>query len=184
MKFHNQKITGVYLIEPEPFKDDRGIYRRHFSQEEFKSHSLETKVAQANIVENKYAYTLRGFHYQKHPYEEGKTLSCLRGAIYDIVVDLRPESPTYLKWIAFELSEDNKYSLYIPPGCAHGALTLKDNTLVHYYSSQFYNPQSEKGVRYNDPLFKFKWPHEPEVISDKDKNYPDFIPQRIKEFSL
>ncbi len=176
MKFYKQKIKGVYLIEPQPFIDERGMYRRHFSQDEFKTHSISTRVVQANMVENKFAFTLRGFHYQKSPFGEGKTLSCIRGSIYDIVVDLRPKSPTYLRWMAFELNEKNRNSLYIPPGCTHAALTLEDHTIVHYYSSQFYNPKAERGIRYNDPLFKFKWPHKPLIISNKDKNHPDFIP--------
>lgn len=176
MKFYKQKITGVYLIEPESFIDNRGIYRRHFCQNEFKAHGIITKVAQANIVENKYAYTLRGFHYQKHPFKEGKILSCIKGAAYDIVMDINPKSSTYLQWIGFELNDKNRYSLHIPPSCTHAILTLKKNTIVHYYSSEFYNPKTEGGIRYNDPYFKFKWPHQPKVISDKDKNFPNFTP--------
>lgn len=178
MKFHKQKIKGVYLIEPEPFVDDRGIYRRHFCQNEFKVQGIPTKVAQANIVENKHAFTLRGFHYQKPPFEEGKTLSCIKGAAYDIVLDIDPKSPTYLQWIGFKLDDKNRNSLYIPPNCTHAILTLKDNTLIHYYTSEFYAPKSEGGIRYNDPYFKFKWPHQPEVISKKDQNHPDFIPKK------
>lgn len=176
MKFRKQKINGIFLIEPEPIMDKRGMYRRHFCQNEFKTHSLSTKVAQSNIVENLYAFTLRGFHYQVPPYAEAKTLSCIRGAIYDIVVDLRPESPTYLQWIGFELNDNNRNSLYIPPGCSHAALTLVDNTIVHYYSSAFYNPKAERGIRFDDPLFGFKWPYKPEIISDKDRNHPNFTP--------
>lgn len=176
MKFHKQKIKGVYLIEPEPFVDDRGVFRRHFDQKEFKDNSITTRIVQANISENKYQYTLRGFHYQIPPYEEGKTLSCVKGAIFDIVVDVRPKSPTYLKWISFELDESNRKAIHIPPGCANAFLTLKDNCIIHYYCSQFYNPKAEKGIRYNDPLFNFKWPHSPKVISDKDKNHQNFIP--------
>lgn len=178
MKFYKQKIKGVYLIKPIPFVDNRGIYRRHFCQKELKDHSIDFQVVQANIVENKYSYTLRGFHYQKLPFEEGKILSCIKGAIYDIVVDIRLKSSTYLQWVGLYLNEEDRVSVYIPPGCAHAVLTLKDNTIVHYYSSQFYNPQSEGGIRYNDPLFKFKWPHQVKVISEKDKSHPDFIPQK------
>lgn len=176
MKFHKQKIKGVYLIDPEPFVDDRGVFRRHFDQKEFKDNSITTRIVQANISENKYQYTLRGFHYQIPPYEEGKTLSCVKGAIFDIVVDVRPKSPTYLKWISFELDESNRKAIHIPPGCANAFLTLKDNCIIHYYCSQFYNPKAEKGIRYNDPLFNFKWPHPPKVISDKDKSHQNFIP--------
>lgn len=175
MKFYKQKIKGVYLIEPEPFVDDRGVFRRHFDQREFKENGITTRIVQANVSENKYKHTLRGFHYQKFPYGEGKTLSCIKGAIYDIIVDIRPHSPTYLQWISFELDEDNKHSIHIPKGCANAFLTLKNNSIVHYYCSQFYHPKSERGIRYNDPLFNFRWPHLPKVISDKDKNHPDFI---------
>lgn len=178
MKFYKQKISGVMLIEPEPFIDHRGIYRRHFCRNELKEQSINFKVAQANIVENKHAYTLRGFHFQKPPFKEGKLLSCIKGAAYDIVLDINPKSPTYLKWMGFELNEKNKRSLYIPPDCTHAILTLKPSTLVHYYTSEFYTPQAEGGIRYNDPFFNFKWPYEPKVISEKDKNHPDFAPIR------
>lgn len=174
MKFHKQKINGVYLIEPEPFTDNRGIYRRHFCQKEFKKHSINFQVAQANIVENKCAFTIRGFHFQKPPFDERKILSCIKGFAYDIVLDLDPSSSTYLQWQGFDLNEGNRNSLYIPPRCTHAILTLKDNTIIHYYSSEFYTPKAEGGIRYNDPYFNFKWPHQPEVISEKDKNHPNF----------
>lgn len=177
MKFHKQKIKGVYLIEPEPFVDDRGIYRRHFCQREFKNHGIIATIAQANIVENKRRYTLRGFHYQKPPFGEGKTLSCIKGAAYDIVLDIDPKSSTYLQWIGFKLDDKNRNSLYIPPSCTHAILTIKDNTIIHYYTSEFYSPKAEKGIRYNDPYFNFKWPHKPMIISEKDKTFPNFIPQ-------
>src|SRR3990172_2023137 len=156
MKFLKQKIKGVYLIKPEPFVDKRGIYRRHFCQKELKDHSINFKVAQANIVENKHNLTLRGFHFQKPPFEEGKLLSCIKGTAFDIVLDINPKSPTYLQWIAFELNEKNRYSLYVPPECTHGILTLKANTIIHYYTSEFYTPKAEWGIRWNDPHFKFK----------------------------
>ena len=178
MKFYKQKIKGVYLIEPEPFIDDRGVFRRHFDQKEFKANLISSKVVQANVSENKYKYTLRGFHYQVYPFGEGKTLSCIKGVIFDIIVDVRPNSPTYLQWLPFELDEDNRKSIHIPPGCANAFLTLKDHSIIHYYCSQFYNPKSERGIRYNDPLFNFKWPHQPLVISDKDKFHPNFISRK------
>lgn len=176
MKFLKQKINGVYVIAPEPFTDNRGIYRRHFCQKEFKDHLIDFQIAQANIVENKHRYTLRGFHFQKPPFGEGKLLSCLKGSAYDIVLDIDPQSPTYLKWKGFNLNDKNRNGLYIPPGCTHAILTLDDDTIIHYYSTEFYNPKSEGGIRYNDPYFKFKWPHLPAVISDKDTNHPNFIP--------
>lgn len=176
MKFHKQRIKGVYLIESEPFIDNRGIYRRHFCQKEFKNHSIDFQVAQSNIVENKHRYTMRGFHFQKPPFGEGKILSCIKGSAHDIVLDIDPKSPTYLQWEGFDLNARNRKSLYIPPGCTHAILTLENNTIIFYYSSEFYTPKAEGGIRYNDSFFQFKWPHQPEVISDKDKNHPDFIP--------
>lgn len=178
MKFNEQKIKGVFLIEPEPFIDERGLFRRHFCQKEFKKHNIKSNVLQANVSENKYQYTLRGFHYQKYPYGEGKTISCFKGAFYDIAIDLRPKSPTYLQWISVTIDENNRYSLHIPPGCANAFLTLNNNTVIQYYCSQFYTPKAEQGIRYNDPLFNFIWPHNPLVISDKDKSHPDFIPNK------
>ncbi len=177
MKFHKQKIKGVFLIEPEPFVDNRGIYRRHFCQKELKDQSINFNVAQANIVENRQRYTLRGFHFQKPPFAEGKLLSCLKGSAYDIVLDIDPKSATYLQWIGFDLNGKNRNSLYIPPSCTHAILTLQDNTIIHYYSSEFYAPNVEGGIRYNDPYFNFKWPHQPRIISDKDARFPDFTPE-------
>ncbi len=178
MRFKAQKLKGAFFIEPEPFIDDRGVFRRHFAEEEFKKHGIANKVMHANISENKYKHTLRGFHYQIYPYGEGKTLSCIKGAIYDIMVDLRPSSETYLQWVSFELDENNRSSIHIPPGCANAFLTLQDNSIIHYYCSKPYNPKAEKGIRFNDPIFNFKWPHQIKIISDKDKSHPDFVPKR------
>ncbi len=175
MKFHPQSIAGVFLIEPTPFKDDRGMFRRHFCEKEFAQHGIVTAVKQANVSENRYKHTLRGIHYQVAPYAEGKTLSCLKGRIYDIVVDLRKESPTYMKWISVELNEENRLAVHIAPGCANAFMTLEDNCLIHYYCSESYNQPFERGIRWNDPAFGFKWPAEPTVISDKDKNHPDYV---------
>ena len=174
MIFHEQKLSGVYLIEPTPFSDERGIFRRHFCDKEFEAHNIATKVHQSNVSENKYAKTLRGFHYQESPYGEGKTLSCLKGSIYDIIVDLRPKSLTYMQWVSFELNGNNRYSIHIAPGCANAFMTLEKECIIHYYCSQPYMPEAERGIRYNDPAFGFKWPHKPVMISDKDLNHPDF----------
>ena len=174
MKFIEQKIKGVFLIEPQPYKDERGIFRRHFCAKEFSDNGLADIVKQANVSENNFAYTLRGFHYQVAPYGEGKTLSCLKGSIYDIIVDLRKESETYLEWISFNLDEKNRNSSHIPPGCANAFLTLEDNCLIQYYCSKEYVSEAESGIRYNDPNFNFIWPFEPKIISDKDNSHPDF----------
>lgn len=178
MKFLPQELPGVYVIEPEPFVDDRGMFRRHFCQREFEAHKISGRVSQCNVSENKYKHTLRGFHYQIAPHGEGKTLSCMKGKIFDVVVDLRLDSPTYLKWLSFELNQDNRKSVHVPPGCANSFLTLEDDCVIHYYCSEFYFAEAERGVRYNDPIFKFEWPAEPVVISDKDKAFPDFIPEK------
>jgi dTDP-4-dehydrorhamnose 3,5-epimerase len=175
MKFYKQKIQGVYLIEPTSFSDDRGVFRRHFCDSEFGEHGILTDVRQSNVSENRYAHTLRGFHYQTSPYSEGKTMSCLKGSMYDIIVDLRPESLTYMDWISFELNEDNRNSIHIPPGCANAFMTLEDKSLIHYYCSQSYNPEAEKGIRYNDLAFQFEWPFEPAVISEKDLHHPNYF---------
>ena len=175
MRFYEQKLPGVYLIEPEPFSDQRGIFRRHFCVKEFAKHGIVTDVSQSNVSENKFAYTLRGFHYQVPPFGEGKTLSCLKGRIYDIIVDLRPDSPTYMQWVDFDLNEENRHSIHIAPGCANAFLTMETNCLIHYYCSQPYTPYAERGIRYNDPAFDFEWPNPPEVISKKDQNHPEFI---------
>ena len=174
MKFIEQKIGGVFLIEPEPFADQRGVFRRHFCESEFAAQGIVTDVKQSNVSENRFAYTLRGFHYQVPPYGEGKTLSCLKGRIYDIIVDLRPESPTYMEWVHFDLNEENRHSIHIAPGCANAFLTMEPESLIHYYCSQPYTPEAERGIRYNDPAFQFVWPQEPKVISDKDRSHPDF----------
>ena len=127
MKFNEQSISGVFLIESEPFIDERGAFRRHFCKKEFTNHGIENVVEQANVSENKFACTLRGFHYQLPPFGEGKTLSCLNGSIFDIVVDLREDSKTFMGWVSFELSCENRKSLHVPPGCANAFLTLEDN---------------------------------------------------------
>jgi len=180
VKFHPQRIPQVFLIEPEPFIDQRGLLRRHYCQKEFAPHNILQEIKQCNISENRRRHTLRGFHFQKPPYEEGRVLSCVKGAIYDIIVDLRSNSSTYLTWISAELSDENRLSLYTPPGCANGYLTLQDNTWILYYHSQFYTPQAEAGIRYNDPFFNFAWPVEPAVISQKDLHYPDFVPSQME----
>ena len=175
MIFNKTKIDGVMLIESEPFIDERGAFRRHFCKDEFAKNNIVTDVSQCNVSENKFARTLRGFHYQLQPFSEGKSLSCLNGKIFDIVVDLRKESATYMEWVGLELSKENRKSVHIAPGCANAFLTLEDNSLIHYYCSQSYNPESERGVRFNDPAFGVEWPETPKIISEKDLSHPDYI---------
>jgi dTDP-4-dehydrorhamnose 3,5-epimerase len=176
MIFEKLDIKGAFIIISEPFEDERGVFRRNFCQKEFAAHGIVTSIAQANISENRYKHTLRGFHYQVSPHGEGKTMTILKGRIYDIILDLRKGSKTYLKWDSIELSPDMRTSFHVPSGCANAFLTMEDNTLVHYYSSHPYSPEAERGIRYNDPSLKFKWPVEkPSHISDKDAGWPDFI---------
>jgi dTDP-4-dehydrorhamnose 3,5-epimerase len=174
MDFVKNKLPGVFLIKPELVLDHRGVFRRHFCVKEFSENGIATEVMQTNVSENRFAFTLRGFHFQLEPYSEGKTLSCLKGSIFDIIVDLRRESDTYMKWVSFNLNSENRHSIHIPPGCANAFLTLEDNCLIHYYCSQPFMPSQERGIRYNDPAFQFEWPQTPEIISEKDLKHPDF----------
>lgn len=179
MKFSELSLSGVWLIEPDLHRDERGVFRRHFCAEEFSAHGIAPAVAQGNISENPHAGTLRGFHYQASPHQEAKTLSCLTGAIYDIVVDLRRESATFMNWIAVELSAEARNSLHVPAGCANAWLTTAPQTVVHYYMSEAFAPGADRGFRYDDPAFGFRWPAPPKVISDKDRSYPDFDPRTV-----
>ncbi len=174
MIFQQQKIPGVYIIEPEAYSDERGLLRRHFCQKEFAKKGILTDIKQCNISENKKLHTIRGFHYQLAPFGENKILSCIKGTIHDIVLDMRENSDTYLQWESFMLTEQNRLSLSVPMGCANAYLTLEDNTWIFYYHSEFYTPDAEAGIRYNSSFFKFDWPVEPLIISEKDKNLPDF----------
>ena len=175
MKFFEQEIPGVYLIQVEPFTDERGLFRRHYCKRELTDHGIAMDVKQCNVSENPNKYTLRGLHFQRPPNQEGKILSCFKGAFYDVILDLRPKSSTYTKWISIELTEENRTSVYVPEGCANGYLTLRYNTWIFYYHSEYYTPASEGGILFDDPFFQFKWPHNPRIISEKDKNHPLFI---------
>jgi len=170
MKFTELDILGAWLIAPEVFTDERGVFRRHFCQDEFAKHGLETSCMQGNVSENPHLHTLRGFHYQLPPHAEGKTISCFSGSLYDVIVDLRPDSKSFLQWISISINANDRTSLYIPPGCANAYLTTASNTVVHYYMSAMYVPGSYRGFYYNDPSFAFNWPTEPKVISERDQN--------------
>lgn len=175
MNFVKTKINGLYLIEPNLIKDKRGAFRRVFCQKELKSKKINFNIKQTNISENKHKFTLRGFHYQIGKDSEDKIISCISGKIYNVVLDLRKKSKTYTKWISFNLSSQNKLSLLVPKGCANAWLSLKDNTSLLYMHSQFYNPNNEKRIRYNDNYFNIHWPHKPIVISKKDNLVEDYI---------
>ena len=179
MKFTELGLRGVCLIEPELFSDERGVFRRTFCAKELSEHGLASTAVQGNISENPHQRTLRGFHYQVPPFEEAKTLLCVTGSLFDIVVDLRPESPTFLEWVSVEFSAQDRCSLHVPVGCANAWLTTAPNTTVHYYMSEAYRPNADRGFRYDDPTFGFRWPCEPQLISRKDASYPAFDPRSL-----
>ena len=158
MIFTETKIKGAYLLEPELLTDERGFFARSFCKEEFRKHGLETDIVQCNISYNKKKGTVRGMHYQIPPFEEAKIVSCTKGSIYDVVVDLRRDSPTYCQWIATELSDKNFKMMYVPKGCAHGFQTLEDDTLVFYQMTEFFHPECSRGIRWDDPHNKIVWP--------------------------
>lgn len=175
MKFIDTRFSGLYLIEPERLADDRGFFARTWCKREFIEHGLNPDLAQCNISFNRHRGTLRGMHHQVAPHEEAKVVRCTSGGIYDVVVDLRSESKTYKQWLSVELTADNRRMIFIPEGFSHGFMTLQDNTEVFYQMSTFYDPACARGVRYDDPAFGIKWPLEIAVISDKDRQYQDFV---------
>jgi dTDP-4-dehydrorhamnose 3,5-epimerase len=172
MIFTETKIKGAYIVEPELLTDERGFFARSFCKEEFRKHGLETDIVQCDISYNKKKGTLRGMHYQIPPFEEAKIISCTKGSIYDVAVDLRRYSPTYCQWVAIELSEKNFKIIYVPRGCAHGFQTFEDNTIVNYQMTEFFHPECAKGLRWDDPQLKIEWPPvQKRIISDKDRQY-------------
>jgi dTDP-4-dehydrorhamnose 3,5-epimerase len=174
MRFHATNIPGVFTIGIDPIQDERGFFARAWCRNEFEAHGLESNLMQANISYNLLKGTLRGMHYQAPPFAESKLVRCTQGAIYDVVLDLRPESPSFKDWIAVTLAAENRNMIYVPKRCAHGFLTLQDETEVFYQMSEVYNAESSRGVRWNDPAFGIAWPERVEVLSERDRNYPDF----------
>jgi len=173
--FHETRLEGAFVIELEKREDTRGFFARGWCQKEFEDHGLVAQVVQANVSYNRKKGTLRGMHYQVAPVEETKLVRCVRGGIYDVIIDLRPESPTYKQWMGVELTAENYKMLYVPENFAHGLQTLEDDTEVIYQVSQFYTPGAERGIRWNDPAFRIEWPQDIEVISDKDADWPDYM---------
>ncbi len=174
MIFIETELKDAYIIDIEPREDQRGFFARTWCQQEFSAHNLTTTIAQANMSYNRHKGTLRGMHYQRPPYAETKLVRCTRGAIYDVIIDLRPDSPSYKRWIGVELTADNRRALFVPEGFAHGFQTLADHSDVMYQVSQFYTPGAEGGIRYDDPAFGIHWPIEVAVISEKDAGWTDF----------
>ena len=175
MKLIRTKIHGLYLIKPELFEDKRGIFRRNFCEKIFKKNNILFKIRQCNVSENFKRGTLRGFHYQRRTTKDSKIITCIRGSILNVTIDLRKGSKTYLKVIRTKLSSKNRKSLIIPSKCANAFLTLEQNTIIQYYMSEFFNKNNDGGIRYDDKYFKIKWPFKPIVISKKDATYKDFI---------
>ncbi len=174
MRFIETKLQGACVIEPERQEDDRGFFARTWCQREFEVHGLNPRLAQCNISFNKKKGILRGMHYQVSPHAEVKLVRCTMGAIYDVILDLRPGSPTWKQWIAVKLTAENRWMLYIPEGFAHGFQTLEDHTEVFYQMSEFYYVECARGVRWNDPAFGIVWPAAERIISAQDLGYPDF----------
>jgi len=169
--FTETKLKGAFIIDIDRREDERGFFARAFCQKEFEAHGLNPTIAQANIASNIRKGTLRGMHFQFPPAAETKLVRCTRGAILDIIVDLRPESPTYLEHVAVELNENNQRALYVPERFAHGYQALADNTDTSYQVGEFYTPEAESGLMYNDPRLKLKWPLPVSVISEKDQKF-------------
>jgi dTDP-4-dehydrorhamnose 3,5-epimerase len=184
MIFTETELRDAFLIDLEPRTDDRGFFARVWCRREFEEHGLSTKLVQCNVNYNAMAGTLRGMHFQRQPRAEAKLVRCTRGAIYDVIIDLRPESPTYMRWLGAELTEENRRMLYVPEGFAHGYQTLIAGTEAFYQVSEYYTPEAEGGVRWDDPAFGISWPDaEQRIISAKDQAWPNYQPARVAERS-
>ena len=174
MIFKETELEGAYIIEIEPIGDERGFFARSFCVDEFAKNGLNINIVQCNISYNGRKGTLRGMHYQADPHAEAKVVRCTMGAIYDVIVDLRLDSPTFKQWIAVELTKENRRMFYIPKGFAHGFQTLEDNAEVFYQMSEFYHPECARGIRWDDPAFNIEWPAGERIVSSRDQSYLDF----------
>jgi dTDP-4-dehydrorhamnose 3,5-epimerase len=177
MVFSETAIAGAYIVDLEPGSDARGFFARVWSEEELAARGLITSISQMNISFSIRRGTVRGLHYQTAPHQEVKFVRCTRGAVFDVLVDLRPDSPSYLRWAGYELTQDNRRAMYVPKGCAHGYLTLCDDAEVTYSASAPYTPLAERGIRYDDDAIGIRWPLEVSVVSDKDRAWPDVSPE-------
>jgi len=175
MIFQETRIPGVFEINLEPTLDERGFFARSWCRTEFESHGLNPKLVQCSVSFNRRKGTLRGLHYQMAPYAETKLVRCTKGAIYDVVVDLRSQSRTFKNWFSALLTAESRNAIYVPEGCAHGFLTLEDESEVFYQMSEFYNAESARGVRWDDAAFGISWPEKVEVISERDRAFPNFL---------
>jgi dTDP-4-dehydrorhamnose 3,5-epimerase len=175
VKFQATVLPGVFVVEPEPHVDARGFFARLYSPEDFAAAGINFEPVQTSLSRNVSRHTLRGLHFRSGPHEEAKLVSVTRGAIYDVVVDLRPGSAAFGRWAAFDLDARSLRAVYVPEGCAHGFLTLEPDTDVLYHINRMYTPGTDRGHRWNDPLLNIQWPVEPSVISDADRRWPDFV---------
>jgi dTDP-4-dehydrorhamnose 3,5-epimerase len=174
MIFRKTLMNGAYLIDLERMEDERGFFARSWCRREFEAHGLNPGLVQCNISFNRKKGTLRGMHHQDPPHQEAKTVRCTMGAIYDVIVDLRPKSPTFKQHFGVLLTAENRKMIYAPEGFSHGFLTVEDNTEVSYQMSEFHAPECARGIRWNDPGIGIKWPADVIIISERDRNYPDF----------
>ena len=174
MNFLPQELSGVFIIEAAPVSDERGLFRRHFCKREMAEAGIAFDVAQGNISENFRARTLRGFHYTTLPSKEDKILSCVAGRAWNVTIDVRPSSPTFRRQMSFEISADNRRSIFVPAGCANAFLTLTDNTIFHYYMGEYFGVARDRGFRFDDLQFAVAWPEQPLVVSEKDLQLPNF----------
>ena len=180
MIFTKTELPGAYVIDLERREDERGFFARAWSEDEFAERGLSTRVVQCNLSWNERRGTLRGLHFQRPPHAEVKLVRCTRGAIYDVIVDLRPGSPAYGRWLGVELTAENRRMLYVPEGFAHGYQTLVDGTETYYQVSEFYAPGAEGGLRWDDPALAIEWPEADErIMSAKDESWPDFVPVSV-----
>ncbi len=179
MIFTETNLKGSFILDIERRNDERGFFGRTYCRQEFEQYGIDFTIVQSNISYNKTRGTLRGIHMQDTPHTEAKLVQCISGSLFDVIIDMRPGSATYLQWTSVELSANNCRMLYIPEGFAHGFLTLEEETRVSYQISSFYAPGAEKAIRWNDPFFNIPWPVAPQVMSDKDKTHPLFTPDNI-----
>jgi dTDP-4-dehydrorhamnose 3,5-epimerase len=180
MQFTETPLKGAFLIEIQKIGDERGFFGRSWCHREMQKAGLDANIAQINTSFSRQAGTLRGLHFQLAPYQESKMIRCTRGSVYDVIVDLRPDSPTFCRWFGAELTQDNHLALYSPKGFAQGFLTTCDDTEITYFASDPYAPGKDRGVRFDDPAFGIQWPMPPAVLSDKDRNWPNFHPDQLK----
>lgn len=180
MKFVETPIAGAWLIEPEPHEDDRGHFMRAWCRREFENHAIAFTPAQANMAYSRKAGTIRGMHFQSAPAPEAKLVRCTRGSLFDVVVDLRPGSPSYRRWFGARLSADDGRMLFLPEGCAHGCQSMEDSTELHYLTSAMYAPEHAGGVRFDDPAIGVRWPLAVASISEQDRTWPLLEPNQIR----